>query len=138
MTFWVAFRVQFQYSEGLIEQATNAIPLVIRDCGPISYEQALQLQMELCARRQNDEIDYTVLIVEHPAVITLGARKSENKLLVDEEELRRRDIELIRVGRGGGKLLGQLFSALPDRRVDLHADERAKGLFHGRAVGREQ
>jgi lipoate-protein ligase B len=43
-----------------------------------------------------------VLIVEHPAVISLGARKSENKLLADEGLIREQGIELVRVGRGGG------------------------------------
>ena len=85
-----------------MEQATGQIPLDIRDCGVISYENALQLQMNLCAQRQNDEIDNTVLIVEHPAVITLGARKSENKLLADEADIRSRNIELVQIGRGGG------------------------------------
>ena len=81
---------------------TGQIPLVIRDCGVISYQDALQLQMELCAQRQNNEIDNTVLIVEHPAVITLGARKSENKLLADENDIHNRGIELAQIGRGGG------------------------------------
>ena len=98
----LAFGDQFQYLKWFMEQTTDAIPLVIRDCGLISYEQVLQLQMELCARRQNDEIENTVLIVEHPAVITLGARKSENKLLVNEDEIRHRGIELVQIGRGGG------------------------------------
>ena len=78
------------------------IPLEIRDCGLFGYEQALQLQMELCAKRQNDEIENTVLLVEHPAVITLGARKTENKLRIPEEDIHHRGIELVRVGRGGG------------------------------------
>ena len=85
-----------------MEQTTETIPLVIRDCGKMPYAEALSLQMDLCARRQNDEIENTVLIVEHPAVITLGARKTENKLLVDEDEIHHRGIELVQIGRGGG------------------------------------
>ena len=60
------------------------------------------MQLDLCQKRQQDTIGNTVLIVEHPAVITLGARKSENKLLTDEEVIRSEGIELVRVGRGGG------------------------------------
>lgn len=85
-----------------MEQVTRQIPLIIRDCGVISYQDALQLQMDLCAQRQNDEIDNTVLIVEHPSVITLGARKSENKLLASEEAIAAKGIELVKIGRGGG------------------------------------
>ncbi len=81
---------------------TQQIPLTIRDCGLMPYADALELQMDLCGRRQDDAIDNTVLIVEHPPVITLGARKTENKLLSDEATIRSWGIELVTVGRGGG------------------------------------
>ena len=83
-------------------KSKDSVPLTIRDCEQMPYEQALQLQMDLCAQRQQDAIKNTVLIVEHPAVITLGARKSENKLLTDEAIIRNEGIDLVRVGRGGG------------------------------------
>ncbi|MDH4203352.1 MAG: lipoyl(octanoyl) transferase LipB [Phycisphaerae bacterium] len=72
------------------------------DLGTEPYGPTLLLQLELCRKRQKDEIDNTVLIVEHPAVITLGARKSENKLLTDEKVLKGKGIEVVHVGRGGG------------------------------------
>ncbi|MHC4988525.1 MAG: lipoyl protein ligase domain-containing protein, partial [Planctomycetota bacterium] len=76
--------------------------LKIVDLGTEPYGPTLLLQLELCRKRQKDEIDNTVLIVEHPAVITLGARKSENKLLTDEKVLKGKGIEVVHVGRGGG------------------------------------
>ncbi|MHC5199083.1 MAG: lipoyl(octanoyl) transferase LipB [Planctomycetota bacterium] len=81
---------------------TNAVKLDIIDLGTKPYAEVLDLQLDLCQKRQTDEIDNTVLIVEHPAVISLGARKSENKLLADEGLIREQGIELVRVGRGGG------------------------------------
>jgi len=42
------------------------------------------------------------LILEHPAVITLGARQSANKLLIGADELARRGIDLVAIRRGGG------------------------------------
>ena len=81
---------------------TDTAKLDIVDLGTQPYGQILDTQMELCRKRQADEIVNTVLIVEHPAVITLGARKSENKLLTDEGCLRDKGIEVVRVGRGGG------------------------------------
>ena len=81
---------------------TEAVKLDIIDLGTKPYGQILDMQMDLCLRRQQDAIDNTVLIVEHPAVITLGAHKSENKLLADENCLRDKGIEVVRVGRGGG------------------------------------
>ena len=80
----------------------GAAKLDIIDLGTQPYAEVLELQMELCQKRQQDTIDNTVLIVEHPAVITLGARKSENKLLTNEDCLRNKEIEVVRVGRGGG------------------------------------
>lgn len=72
------------------------------DCGIADYRDVLQIQHKLCQQRQEDEAPNTVLIVEHPAVITFGARQSRNKLLVSREELERRKIELVNIRRGGG------------------------------------
>jgi lipoate-protein ligase B len=76
--------------------------LAIRDCGLADYREVLALQQELQDQRQAGLIGDTVLIVEHPAVITLGARKSANKLLVSPDELTRHGIDLVEIRRGGG------------------------------------
>jgi len=74
----------------------------IRDCGLADYRQILQLQQLLREKRQQNEIQNTVLIVEHPAVITFGARQSFNRLLVDREDLAQKHIDVVDVRRGGG------------------------------------
>ena len=66
------------------------------------YRDALQLQRELLEERQCGQIGDTILILEHPAVITLGARQSANKLLADKTELTQKNIELVAIRRGGG------------------------------------
>ena len=76
--------------------------LDIHDCGLADCRQVLQQQKQLREKRQKGQIPNTVLIVEHPAVITLGARQSANKLLVSPEELARRNIDLVQIRRGGG------------------------------------
>ena len=76
--------------------------LQIVDCGICGYRQVLELQGQLQERRRAGEIGDTVVVVEHPAVITLGARKTANRLLVDVEELARRGIEVVEIRRGGG------------------------------------
>lgn len=81
---------------------TDDVPLVVQDCGMMAYAEALALQQKLCTARQADEIDNTVLIVEHPAVITLGARKSENKLRAEETAIAGAGVQMVTVGRGGG------------------------------------
>jgi lipoate-protein ligase B len=76
--------------------------LCIRDCGVAEYRGVLELQEQLQEQRRVGEIGDTVLIVEHPAVITLGARKTANRLLVDAAELMRRGIDVVEIRRGGG------------------------------------
>jgi len=76
--------------------------LHVIDCGLADYREVLAHQHELCEQRHRDEIPDTVLIVEHPPVITLGARRSANKLLVDRDELARRGIDVVEIRRGGG------------------------------------
>ena len=76
--------------------------LDIQDLGLVSYRDALKLQMQLLDQRQRGLVADTILILEHPSVITLGARQSANKLLVEESELAKKNIELVAIRRGGG------------------------------------
>ena len=60
------------------------------------------MQRTLVEQKRSGEIDNTVLIVEHRPVITLGARESKNKLLVESEVLAQQGVDLVCVRRGGG------------------------------------
>jgi len=53
-------------------------------------------------KRRLGEIQNTVLIVEHPPVITLGARQSANKLLTNRDDLAKKHIDIVDIRRGGG------------------------------------
>ena len=101
--------------------------LTIRDCGLANYREVLALQQELQEQRRTGQITDTVLIVEHPAVITLGARKSANRLLVSTDELARSGIDVVEIRRGGGATAhnpGQLvfypILHLPELRLDVN------------------
>jgi len=85
-----------------ITQGNKGLRLDIRDCGLMRYREALVLQLELVEQRQKEKIANTVLILEHQPVITLGLRESQNWLLVSEEVLAERGIDLVSVKRGGG------------------------------------
>jgi len=76
--------------------------LNIHNCGTADYREILQLQSELHEKRLSGTITNTVLIVEHPNVITFGARKSINLLKVEPDELSERKIDLVETRRGGG------------------------------------
>ncbi len=85
----------------VIERRTAEV-LDIRDLGLADYREVLSLQQQLNQRRQGGQVGDTVLIVEHPPVITLGARRSANKLLIEFDELTRRGIDVVEIRRGGG------------------------------------
>ena len=85
----------------MVKQDTDCL-LKITDCGLADYRQILQTQQVLREKRQQNEIPNTVLIVEHPAVITLGARQSANRLLIGREDLSQKNIDVVEVRRGGG------------------------------------
>ena len=76
--------------------------LRIVDCCLADYREVLQQQHKLHEKRRLGEIPNTVLIVEHPPVITLGARQNANKLLVSREELAAQQIDVVDIRRGGG------------------------------------
>jgi lipoate-protein ligase B len=69
--------------------------------GRADYRPVWALQKQLAGARAADEIPDRLLLVEHPAVLTLGRQADERHVLADAAELRSRGIELIRVERGG-------------------------------------
>jgi len=72
------------------------------DCGLAEYRQVLELQHQLRDKRRKGKIPDTVIITEHPAVITLGARQSANRLRVSRGALTQRNIDVVDIRRGGG------------------------------------
>jgi len=85
------------------------------------------LQYALAERRQRGEIPDTLLLLEHPSVITLGRGSREADLLTDEADLKARGIAVERVDRGGeisyhgpGQLVGYPILDLRGHGQDLH------------------
>jgi len=76
--------------------------LEVRDCGLADYREILHVQQQLCDQRREGRIPDTVLILEHPPVITLGAHQSRNRLLATREHLGREGIDIVSIHRGGG------------------------------------
>ncbi len=76
--------------------------LDIINCGVANYRDVLQQQHELQGKKRRNEIPDTILIVEHPPVITLGARQNANKLCTDIESLKEQGIDVVETRRGGG------------------------------------
>lgn len=94
-------------------------PLHVIDAGLVGYGTALEWQNDLYDRRLQDAIPDSLLLLEHPHVYTLGRRFSAEHLLLSEDALRRRGIELYEADRGGsityhgpGQLVGYPVLAL--------------------------
>jgi lipoate-protein ligase B len=85
-----------------LETKTKLYPLKICEYSITDYQKILQMQHQLREKRRKDEISNTVLILEHHPVITFGARKSANKLLMDPDHIRQRNIDIVEIRRGGG------------------------------------
>ena len=75
--------------------------LNVLNLGKCEYNEALQIQFDILEKRQKKEIDDTLIIVEHPAVITMGRNKGDSNLVVSEEELNSLGIQLVKSTRGG-------------------------------------
>jgi lipoyl(octanoyl) transferase len=100
--------------------------LEARWLGRIGYRDAWDLQHELVAKRRAREIPDQLLLLEHPAVLTLGRQSDPAHVLAPPEELAARGIEVIRVERGGevtyhgpGQLVAYPIVRLADRGVLL-------------------
>jgi lipoate-protein ligase B len=101
--------------------------LEVRTLGTVGYAEALLLQSELVRARRAGSIRDTLLLLEHPHVITLGSGSDPAHVLADDAERATRGIERYETGRGGdvtyhgpGQLVGYPILALDEPRRDVH------------------
>jgi lipoyl(octanoyl) transferase len=135
--------------------------LEVYNLGLIEYGEALDLQKRLVNLRQQEEISDTLLLLEHPPVITRGKRAEDKDILAGSEALAAQGVSIFEVDRGGeatyhgpGQLVGYLifhlyqhqrrlkrfvhnveevFVSLLDSRYGIEAgrDERHRGVWIG-------
>ena len=99
----------------------------VRRLGRVGYDAAWALQRELVAARQVGAAPDTLLLLEHPPVITLGRAGEAAHLLGSRAELERRGVGFIETDRGGditfhgpGQIVGYAIVDLDARGRDLH------------------
>ena len=73
----------------------------ILQLGHVPYAQGLELQEQLVAERKAGTIGDTLLLLEHPPVITLGRNAKQHNVVASPEDLARRGVELFECNRGG-------------------------------------
>jgi lipoyl(octanoyl) transferase len=105
------------------------VDLNVRNLGTLDYQAALDLQRELVEQRKRGEIPDQLLLLQHPDVITLGAKNRGDRAHVLESDaaLAGKGIALFETGRGGdvtyhgpGQLVGYPIIDLKPDRCDVH------------------
>lgn len=114
---------------------------MILDLGLIDYEVAYLIQKELVRTRKLGLIDDSVILAEHTPVFTIGRTGKRENLLAGEEILKKEEIKVLDVDRGGditfhgpGQLVIYPIIDLRPRGRDLHRyirdlEELAIGLL---------
>jgi lipoyl(octanoyl) transferase len=101
--------------------------LEVRRLGTVPYLEGLELQASLVEERRAGARPDTLILLEHPHVITLGSTAHAEHVLLGDEERRLLGIELFETRRGGdvtyhgpGQLVGYPILDLKPDRKDLH------------------
>ena len=93
--------------------------LNIIDLGLTEYQRALEIQKILVKERLNNSTPDTLLLVEHPHVVTLGKQTSPNDVLNNS-------IPIVKIDRGGsatyhgpGQLIGYIIMDLRSKGISV-------------------
>jgi lipoyl(octanoyl) transferase len=102
--------------------------LAVRRLGLVPYADGLELQRRLVDDRKADRIPDTLLLLQHPHVLTVGVKKDGRQhILATPDRLASLNVDVFETGRGGdvtyhgpGQLVGYpIIDLNPDRR-DVH------------------
>lgn len=69
--------------------------------GRVDYSDGLELQKQLVEARHDGRIGNTLLLLEHPPVLTLGRNASRSNIVASDEFLAYRGVEVHEINRGG-------------------------------------
>jgi lipoyl(octanoyl) transferase len=102
--------------------------LEVRRLGLVPYADGLELQRRLVEDRKADRIPDTLLLLQHPHVLTIGVKKDgKEHILATPDRLASLNVDVFETGRGGdvtyhgpGQVVGYpILDLNPDRR-DVH------------------
>src|SRR3954467_14299379 len=104
-------------------------PIEVRRLGIIPYAEALAMQRALVEERKAGRVPDLLLLLQHPAVITLGVRGDggRSNIVATGERLCELGIDVFETGRGGdvtyhgpGQIVGYPIIDLKPDRCDVH------------------
>jgi lipoyl(octanoyl) transferase len=87
--------------DGSVSSPGSSRGLEVRWLGRVEYREAWILQKRLVEERAEGVVGDTLLLLEHPAVLTLGRHADDGHVRAGPAELAARGIEVVRVERGG-------------------------------------
>lgn len=101
--------------------------LLVQRLGLVDYTSGLAIQKETeLAVKAGIQPD-TLLLLEHPHTLTIGRRGDSSAILLDEEQLKLRNVTLFETNRGGkvtyhglGQVVGYPIINLSPEREDVH------------------
>ncbi len=111
----------------LLHTAMSKRTLQVRRLGRMEYGAAYEIQKEVEAAQKNGTGADTLLLVEHPHVLTLGRRADTSAVLESPDVLAARGVALCETNRGGkatyhglGQVVGYPIIKLSPDREDVH------------------
>ncbi len=101
--------------------------LLVQRLGLVNYESALTIQKQTELAVKTGVQPDTLLLLEHPHTLTIGRRGDASAILLDQEQLKRRNVTLFETNRGGkvtyhglGQVVGYPIVNLSPDREDVH------------------
>ena len=101
--------------------------LLVQRLGLVDYQSALAIQKETELAVKSGVQPDTLLLLEHPHTLTIGRRGDSTSVLLNEEELKSRNVTVFETNRGGkvtyhglGQVVGYPIINLSPDREDVH------------------
>lgn len=101
--------------------------IAIQEWGILDFTEAWERQRVLAAEVLRGERPSTLVLCQHPSVITIGRNGTDANIVATPQELAQKNISVIPINRGGdvtlhniGQLVGYPIFKLTDFREDLH------------------
>jgi len=105
----------------------NERRLLAQRLGRVEYASALNLQKQTEHLVKSGQQPDTLLLLEHPHTLTIGRRGDSTSVLLNESELKAREVMLYETNRGGkvtyhgiGQIVGYPVIKLSPDREDVH------------------
>ena len=105
----------------------KARKLLVQQLGRIDYQSALAIQKDTELAVKTGIQPDTLLLLEHPHTLTIGRRGDSSSVLLNEEELKSRNVTVFETNRGGkvtyhglGQVVGYPIINLSPDREDVH------------------